>query len=90
MKVEHKLQTELKVFHTQVPHQAVLSGPKNDAHLVFPNMFVLLKTYGMPPVSTGTVERSFGEDHSSQPLQRRDAFKASIIGNKEGCSKQPQ
>ena len=63
-----QLQTELKVFHTSyscpppVSVAAVLSVVKeNDAHLVFPNMFEQLKVYGMLPVSTATVERSFSK-----------------------------
>lgn len=32
---------------------------ENNAHVVFPNLTELLKTYGTLPVSTATVERSF-------------------------------
>lgn len=59
---EDKLQTELKVFHTSyscpppVNVTSMLSVVKeNNAHLVFPNMTELLKTYGTLPVSTATV-----------------------------------
>lgn len=65
---EDKLQTELQVFHTSyscpppVNVSYILSVVKeNNAHLVFPNMTELLKTYGTLPVSTATVERSFSK-----------------------------
>jgi Gpi18-like mannosyltransferase len=41
---------------------SILSVVKeNNAHLVFPNLTELLKTYGTLPVSTATVERSFSK-----------------------------
>lgn len=41
---------------------SILSVVKeNNAHLIFPNMTELLKTYGTLPVSTATVERSFSK-----------------------------
>ena len=65
---EDKLQTELKVFHTSyscplpISVTSILSVVKeNNAHLVFPNLTELLKTYGTLPVSTATVERSFSK-----------------------------
>ncbi|KAI7814732.1 putative zinc finger MYM-type protein 1-like [Triplophysa rosa] len=65
---EDKLQTELKVFHTSyscpppVNVSSILSVIKeNNAHLVFPNMTELLKTYGTLPVSTASVESSFSK-----------------------------
>ncbi|XP_051797021.1 zinc finger MYM-type protein 1-like [Acanthochromis polyacanthus] len=65
---EDKLQTELKVFHmsyscpSPVSVASLLSVVReNNAHLVFPNLTELLKTYGTLPVSTATVERSFSK-----------------------------
>lgn len=65
---EDKLQTELKVFHSSyscpspISVTSILSVVKeNNAHLVFPNLTELLKTYGTLPVSTATVERSFSK-----------------------------
>ncbi|KAL4008541.1 hypothetical protein ACER0C_002393 [Sarotherodon galilaeus] len=55
---EYKLQTELKVFHASYTCPPPV---KNNAHLIFPNMTELLKTYGTLPVSTATVERSFSK-----------------------------
>lgn len=47
---------------TSVNVSSILSVVKeNNAHLVFPNITQLLKTYGTPPVSTPTVERSFSK-----------------------------
>uniref|UniRef100_A0A8C6P238 Zinc finger MYM-type protein 1-like n=1 Tax=Nothobranchius furzeri TaxID=105023 RepID=A0A8C6P238_NOTFU len=65
---EDKLLTELKVFHASyscpppINVTSILSVVKeNNAHLIFPNMTELMKTYGTLPVSTATVERSFSK-----------------------------
>lgn len=62
------LQTELKVFHASyscpspISVTSILTVVKeNNAHMVFPNLTELLKTYGTLPVSTATVERSFSK-----------------------------
>ena len=64
---ETNLQTELRVFHAsyKCPKRTVKSMlevfKENNANIIFPTLFKLIKIYATLPVSTATVERSFSK-----------------------------
>lgn len=64
---ETNLQTELRVFHAsyKCPKRTVKSMlevfKENNANVIFPTLFKLIKIYATLPVSTATVERSFSK-----------------------------
>lgn len=64
---ETNLQTELRVFHASYksPKRTVTSMlevfKENNANIIFPTVFKLIKIYSTLPVSTATVERSFSK-----------------------------